>query len=152
MWNDIAGTNLLDSGAPFYDVYETSDGRHVAVGALESQFHARLLTLLGIAPEEMVQWDRDRWPEHRRRLAEIFRTRTRDDWAAVFDGEDACVSAVLGLTEGPDHPQVRARQGFTKVGGRLRPSPAPRFDRTPAQARGDAPDAEALLRDWGVPT
>jgi alpha-methylacyl-CoA racemase len=150
MWSDIAGTNLLDSGAPFYDTYETADGRHVAVGALEPQFHARLLELLDIPPHEMAQWDRDRWPEHRRRLAEIFRTRTRAEWTERLEGEDACVTAVLGLAEGPEHPQVRARHGFTEIGGRLRPSPAPRFERTPAQVRAHAPDVDDVLRDWGV--
>jgi alpha-methylacyl-CoA racemase len=152
MWSDTAGTNLLDSGAPFYDTYATSDGGHMAVGALEPQFHARLLELLGIPAAEMVQWDRAAWPEHRRRLTAAFASRTRDEWVAVFEGEDACVTAVLGLAEGPDHPHNRARDGFTDVDGRLRPSPAPRFDRTPARVATGTPDPDALLTRWGVAT
>ena len=149
-WSDVPGTNMLDSGAPFYDVYETADGRHLAVGALEPQFHARLLSLLDIPAEEMVQWDREHWPAHRRRLAEVFRTRSRDEWTARLEGEDACVTPVLGLAEGPEHPHMTARGGFTDLGGRLRPSPAPRFARTPARARATASPLRDVLASWGV--
>ncbi len=153
MWSEVAGTNLLDSGAPFYDVYETSDGRHVAVGALEPQFHARLLELLEIPPEEMVQWDREHWPEHRARLTDRFRTRTRDQWAEHFAHEDACVTPVLGLHEAADHPHAQARRGFVRAPHsetRTRPAPAPRFARTPAELPSELPSTETLLRNWGV--
>jgi alpha-methylacyl-CoA racemase len=149
-WNDVPGTNLLDSGAPFYDVYETADGRYVAVGALEPQFHARLLEVLGISASEMLQWDRERWPAHRQRLAEVFAAQTRDEWTRRFEDEDACVTPVLGLAEGPDHPHMAARHAFTEIGGRLRPSPAPRFSLTPAQAAATAPELDDVLRAWGV--
>jgi alpha-methylacyl-CoA racemase len=153
MWSEVAGTNLLDSGAPFYEVYAASDGRHVAVGALEPQFHARLLQVLEIPAAEMVQWDRERWPEHRARLAETFRTRSRDEWAALFAGEDACVTPVLALHEAAGHPHAQARRAFvTTDGGRERPAPAPRFERTPARAAARAPAAADLLRRWGVTT
>jgi alpha-methylacyl-CoA racemase len=151
MWSDVAGTNLLDSGAPFYEVYETADGRHVAVGALEPQFHARLLERLEIPADEMVQWDRPSWPAHKRRLADTFRARTRDEWARLFAGEDACVTPVLGLHEAHEHPHLRARETFAQVGDRVRPAPAPRFTATPAETREIAPPAEELLRAWGVP-
>jgi alpha-methylacyl-CoA racemase len=150
VWSAVPGTNLLDSGAPFYDVYETADGRHVAVGALEPQFHAQLLARLGIAPEEMVQFDRDRWPEHRRRLTELFRTRTREQWVAHFADADACVTPVLGLDEAAGHPHQQARRGFVAVGGRQRPAPAPRFARTPAEIPAAPPTADELLARWGV--
>jgi alpha-methylacyl-CoA racemase len=152
MWSEVAGTNLLDSGAPFYDVYETSDGRYVAVGALEPQFHARLLQVLGIPAVEMPQWERERWPAHRARLAEAFRARTREEWAELFAGEDACVTPVLGLHEAADHPHARDRRAFVPAGPRReRPAPAPRFDRTPAEVPAAPPSAEELLRAWGVP-
>jgi alpha-methylacyl-CoA racemase len=149
-WSETAGTNALDSGAPFNDTYETSDGRYVAVGALEPQFHARLLELLQIEPGEMSQWDRDHWPEHRARLTAIFATETRDHWARHFEHEDACVTAVLGIAEGPGHPQMQARHSFTEVGGRLRASPAPRFARTPGEVRATAPAIDDILHAWGV--
>ena len=154
MWSEIAGTNLLDSGAPFYDVYETADGRYVAVGALEPQFHRRLLELLGIPADEMSQWDRERWPAHRARLAETFRARTRDEWAELFAGEDACVTPVLGLHEAAEHPHAHARRAFVPApspgDARTRPAPAPRFARTPAELPAASPDADELLRRWGV--
>lgn len=152
MWSAVPGTNLLDSGAPFYEVYETADGGHVAVGALEPQFHARLLELLGIPPEEMVQWDRARWPEHRVRLAATFRTRDRDAWAALFSDEDACVTPVLGLHEAAAHPHARARSAFvpTADATRERPAPAPRFTRTPAAVPAEPPPPAEILRRWGV--
>jgi len=150
MWSEVAGTNLLDSGAPFYEVYTTSDDRHIAVGALEPQFHARLLELLEIPPQEMVQWDRERWPEHRARLAATFRSRTRDQWAKHFEHEDACVTPVLGLHEAADHPHVAARETFVDIGGRVRPAPAPRFSHTPAQADGAPPLAHDIMRSWGI--
>ncbi len=153
MWSEVAGTNLLDSGAPFYEVYETSDGRHMAVGALEPQFHARLVALLGIPPEEMVQWDRERWPEHRARLAETFAGRTRDEWTELFADEDACVTPVLGLHEAAGHPHALARGAFVNAPQsteRTRPAPAPRFAATPAQVGGEPQSPESLLEGWGV--
>jgi alpha-methylacyl-CoA racemase len=152
MWSGIAGTNLLDSGAPFYEVYETSDGRHIAVGALEPQFHARLVQLLGIPPAEMVQWDRERWPDHRARLAETFAGRTRDQWAELFAGEDACVTPVLGLHEAAGHPHARARDAFVQApqgAERIRPAPAPRFQATPA-VPPEPRSPESILESWGV--
>jgi alpha-methylacyl-CoA racemase len=153
MWSEVAGTNLLDSGAPFYEVYETSDGRYIAVGALEPQFHARLLELLEIPPGEMAQWDREHWPEHRARLAETFRTRTREQWTEHFEHEDACVTPVLGLHEAAAHPHAEARRGFVPApqsDTRTRPAPAPRFARTPAMVPTEPPAPETLLRHWGV--
>ncbi|RKQ86295.1 alpha-methylacyl-CoA racemase [Solirubrobacter pauli] len=154
LWNDAPGTNLLDSGAPFYEVYETSDGRHMAVGALEPQFYAELLRLLELDPEAFPQWDQPRWPEYKARFAAVFATRTRDEWAARLEGEEACATPVLGLTEAPAHPHNVARGTFTTVDGRLQPAPAPRFSRTPAVISGPASepgaDTDAVLGDWGI--
>jgi alpha-methylacyl-CoA racemase len=132
-WPFPRGANLLDGGAPFYDTYETSDGGFVAVGALEPPFYAALLDGLGLAEADLPgQLDRDGWPALRARFAEVFATRTRDEWAAVFAGTDACVAPVLSPTEAPAHPHNRARKTFVEVDGLAQPAPAPRFGRTPA--------------------
>ncbi|MCO5971726.1 CaiB/BaiF CoA transferase family protein [Actinoallomurus soli] len=134
LWRDERGTNLLDGGAPFYDTYETADGRYVSVGALEPQFYAALLRGLGLEDEDLpAQLDQERWPELRARFTEVFKQRTRDEWTAIFDGTDACVAPVLGLGEAPAHPHNRARDGFLDIGGLPQPAPAPRFGRTAAE-------------------
>ena len=133
IWNDERGTNLLDSGAPFYDCYETSDGKHMAVGALEPQFFMGLLMGLGIDPGSVpLQFDPSGWPVLRERLAVAFRTRTRDEWEQVFSSMDACVAPVLTMEEAARHPHNAARGTFLEVGGITQPAPAPRFGRTPA--------------------
>ena len=153
-WTDSPGTNFLDSGAHFYEVYATADGGHMAVGALEPQFYAALLEVLEIAPEEAPQWDRARWPELKDRFAEVFRTRTRDEWTAAFDSVDACTTPVQDLATAPAHPHMRARDTFVEVEGVLQPGPAPRFSRTPgAIARPPAEpgaDTDSALGAWGV--
>lgn len=153
-WKDARESNLLDGAAPFYTTYRTADGRHVAVGALEPQFFAELLEGLGLAPEDTgPQNDRDGWPEMRRRFAEVFAGRTRDDWVMHFDGTDACVAPVLSLTEAPRHPHNRARNTFVEVGGVVQPAPAPRFGSTPAGAPempgGPGEDTDVVLTRLG---
>ncbi len=130
MWTDTPGTNLLDSGAHFYEVYECSDGGFIAVGALEPQFYSKLLELMELDPDEFPQMDQARWPELKERFAEVFRTKTRDEWAAVLEPAEACATPVLGLGEAPEHPHNVARGSFVEVGGKLQPGPAPRFSRT----------------------
>jgi alpha-methylacyl-CoA racemase len=147
IWNGRPGANVLDSGAHFYDVYETADGGHVAVGALEPQFYAALLERLAVDPSEMPQWDRSRWPEFKQRLAEIFRGRSRDEWAEIFEHADACTTPVLGFDDAPAHPHNLARGTFVEIDGVLQPGPAPRFSRTTPEIR--APEADAALRGWG---
>ena len=149
-WSDEAGTNLLDSGAHFYEVYTTSDGGHVAVGALEPQFYARLLELLELSADEVPQWDAARWPELKERFAEIFAARTRTEWAQLLEGEEACATAVLGLAEAQDHPHMQARRSFTEIGGVVQPAAAPRFSRTPGAARATGGEAGDVLLDWGI--
>jgi alpha-methylacyl-CoA racemase len=153
-WQDRRAANLLDGAAPFYGTYACADGRHVAVGAIEPQFHAQLLAGLGIdADEHGRQLDVARWPEQRARIAAAFAARTRDEWAAAFAGTDACVTPVLGLTEAPHHPHLAARGTFADRGGHPEPAPAPRFSRTPGAVRGEprAPgqDTRTALAAWG---
>jgi alpha-methylacyl-CoA racemase len=154
LWRWERGTNLLDGGAPFYDTYACADGRHVAVGALEPQFYAAFVEGLGLTGAlPGGQYDLAHWPEHRRRFAEAFATRTRDEWADVFAGTDACVTPVLGLREAPVHPHLAARGTFVEQDGASLPGPAPRFSRTPGAVRGPArrpgADTTAVLTDWG---
>jgi alpha-methylacyl-CoA racemase len=154
-WDDRArGANLLDGGAPFYDTYATSDGRHVALGALEPKFFAELAQRIGL-PERFVkrQYDRRLWPEMRAAIAAILATRTRDEWGALLEGSDACLAPVLSLTEAPRHPHAQARAAFADVGGVTQPAPAPRFSRSVATAPKAAPVAgahsEAVLLEAG---
>lgn len=142
LWSDQRGTNLLDTGAPFYDCYETADGQFMAVGALEPQFFMGLLGGLGLDPAGLpMQYDPSGWPVLRERLAEGFRTRTRDEWTEVFSAIDACVAPVLTMEEALRHPHNVRRGTFVEVGGIPQPAPAPRFSRTPAAA--PAPPAAA---------
>ena len=154
MWSAPRGANLLDGGAPFYGVYECADGRFVAVGALEPQFHALLLEGLGLGPEEFSpQLDPAAWPERRARIAAAFAEKPREHWAAVFEGSDACVTPVLSLEEAAQHPHNRARETFVEVDGLVQPAPAPRFSATAGRIRGPAPaigaDNAAALESWG---
>jgi alpha-methylacyl-CoA racemase len=154
LWQDERAANLLDTGAPFYDTYACKDGGHVAVGAIEPQFYAQLLEGLGLAGELTGgQHDRDRWPENRRRIAEVIATRTRDEWADVFAETDACVTPVLGLHEAYAHPHMASRGTFVEHGGRMQPGPAPRFSRTPATVRSrprlPGEDTRTALAAWG---
>jgi alpha-methylacyl-CoA racemase len=155
LWNETPGTNFLDSGAHFYEVYACADGGFVAVGALEPQFYAELLRLLDLPPDELPQWERARWPEFKERIAAVFRTRTRDEWAAVFESAEACTTPVYGLFEAPEHPHNRARGTFVEIDGVVQPAPAPRFSRTPAVvARGPSAageDTREALAAWGIP-
>ena len=153
MWNDRPGTNLLDSGAHFYEVYECSDGGFIAVGALEPQFYAKLLELMELDPAEFPQMDQARWPELKARFAEVFATKTRDEWAAILEPAEACATPVLGMAEAPGHPHNAARCSFAEIGGKLQPGPAPQFSRTPSSVPEPPPepgaDTEAALAAWG---
>ncbi|MFE0704071.1 CaiB/BaiF CoA transferase family protein [Streptomyces sp. NPDC058872] len=155
-WQDRRGVNLLDGGCPFYGVYETSDGGHMAVGALEERFYAEFVRLLGVADVVPPRHDLARWSELRGAVADRFRSRTREEWAAVFDGSDACVAPVLSLREAPSHPHLAARATFVEQGGTAQPAPAPRFSVTPGTLRrGPAlpgADTAGVAHDWAVPT
>lgn len=152
-WQQQRGSNLLDGGAHFYDTYQCRDGKWISVGAIEPQFYALLLAKTGIGdPDFDAQWDRERWPRLKDKLARVIAGRTRDEWCALFDGTDACVAPVLDMDEAPLHPHNRSRATFTEVGGVVQPAAAPRFSRTPPAAPRPpqtASDPDVLL-DWGL--
>ncbi|AXE90099.1 CaiB/BaiF CoA-transferase family protein [Streptomyces sp. Go-475] len=154
-WQDRRGANLLDGGCPYYGTYETADGRYMAVGALEPQFYAEFLALLGVEDQAGARKDVTRWDHLREEVAARFKTRTRDEWTAVFDGSDACVAPVLSLREAPHHPHLAARGTFTDHGGLTQPAPAPRFSATPTSVRSGparpGADTADVARDWDVP-
>lgn len=153
-WVDQRGSNLLDGGLPWYRTYQTADDRWMAVGALEPQFYATFIELLGVSAEDGDRRQRSRWPQLRELFAQKFVERTQAQWTQVFDGSDACVAPVLSLSEASTHPHTVERGGFVQVGDSLQPAPAPRFSRTPNQvpAPPAAPGAQtlALLREFGV--
>ncbi|MFJ6169168.1 CaiB/BaiF CoA transferase family protein [Micromonospora orduensis] len=154
-WQPERGRNLLDGGAPFYDVYATADGGHMAVGALEPQFYAELLRLLGLADADLpAQHDVAGWPVLRERFAKVFAEGTRDEWTKLFDGTDACVAPVLSLAEAQCHPHLVARATFEEHSDVRQPAVAPRLSRTPGAIGGSPPvpgaDTEAVLTDWGL--
>lgn len=153
-WKDERGANRLDSGTPWYDTYETSDGKWVSVGANELRFYQVLLERMGLADVGLPDRDDwERWPLIKARLTKTFREKTRDEWCSVMDGCDACFAPVLSLTEVPDHPHIKARGTFVEIDGIRQPGPAPRFSRTrPEIVRGAAATGEHVdvaLADWG---
>jgi alpha-methylacyl-CoA racemase len=151
-WSDVPGTNMLDTGAPYYDVYETSDGGHVAVGCIEPQFYAQFLAGLGLDGEDLPgQNDRAGWPVLRARFTEVLGGRTRDAWTAVFQDTDACVTPVLDWNEAAAHPHNVARGTYVTPDGTVQPEAAPRLARTPSRAAG-APGTLTtdLLAEWGL--
>ncbi|MBY8856905.1 CoA transferase [Nocardia sp. CA2R105] len=153
-WRDERGVNRLDSGAPWYNTYRTSDGQWLAIGSNEARFWRNTLRILELDEAEMPdQHDRSRWPEMHDRLAEVIATRTRDEWCALAEGRDVCFAPVLSLGEAPQHPHLRARETFIEVEGVVQPAPAPRFSRTPgAVQRPPARPGEhtdEVLGDWG---
>jgi alpha-methylacyl-CoA racemase len=154
MWQDERGTNLLDTGAHFYDVYETADRRYVSVGSIEPQFYAELLRLSGLENEELPgQMDRSQWPALKERVAAMFRTKTRDEWCALMEGTDVCFAPVLSMAEAPTHPHNRQRETFVEVAGIPQPAPAPRFGRTPGAIGRPPPHfgqhTDDILAEWG---
>ena len=157
MWRDERGTNMLDTGAPYYDTYETSDGKYMAVGSIEPQFYAELLAKLELDPAALPdQNDVARWPELRDIFTTSFKSQTRDHWTKVFTGSDACVSPVLSFAEVETEPHIAERDTFFRFspddGDNLEPMPAPRFSRSvpsvPTPPRVPGSDTESVLRDW----
>ncbi len=157
VWQDERGTNLLDTGAHFYEVYETADGGYLGVGAIEPQFYAELVERMGLGDEELPgQMDRGAWPAMKERFAAVFASRTRAEWEAIFDGSDACVAPVLSFDEARSHPHNVERGTFTEVAGVVQPAPAPRFGGTPGAIRRPPPNpgqyGDEALGDWGLDT
>lgn len=154
-WEQERGQNLLDGGAPYYRTYETSDEKYISVGPLEPQFFSRLVELAGLPElDDEARQDRNNWPEMHRAFAQIFKTRTRDQWTEILEGTDACFAPVLDWKEAPDHQHLRERGTFVDVKGVTQASPAPRFSRTPANLP-EAPtapgsDTEHVLKEIGL--
>ena len=150
-WSEARGDNILDTGAPWYDVYETKDGKYVSIGSIETRFYEELLQKLGVP--DLGQHDRKRWPEMRERFATVFKSKTRDEWCKVFDGSDACFAPVLSWSEARRDAHNVARKAYVEVAGVEQPAPAPRFSRTPAGVRRSPPErsegGRAALADWG---
>ncbi|MBK7262121.1 MAG: CoA transferase [Rubrivivax sp.] len=139
-WGEPRGANLLDGGAPFYDTYETADGRWVSLGALEPKFFAEFSRLAGLDPRfQTCQYDRSEWPALRSEIGALFKSRTRDAWCALLEGSDACFAPVLDFDEAPRHAHARSRNAFVSIDGVAQPAPAPRFDRSLADAPRRAP-------------
>jgi len=155
-WEDRRGANALDTGAPFYEVYETADGGYMAVGAIEPQFYAELVSGLGFLASDLpAQMDRSHWGEVKTRFAEVFATKTRAEWTAIFADVDACVTPVLSPAEAPVHEHVVHRQTYVELDGIVQPAPVPRFGRTPGTAvKGDyvvGDAADRVLGEWDIP-
>ena len=149
------GTNLLDTGAHFYDVYECSDGAYISIGSIEPQFYSELLRLTGLTDdgEFVKQMDKNNWPHLKERIAEVFKSKTRDEWCALMEHTDVCFAPVLTMSEAAEHPHNRERETFVEFAGVVQPAPAPRFSRTvplitlpPARVGEHTRD---VLSDWG---
>jgi alpha-methylacyl-CoA racemase len=158
MWCGGRGENLLDTGAPFYEVYETRDHKYVSIGALEPAFYRTLLEKTGLAHDDRfsAQRDRTKWPAMRTALVSLFAEKTQAEWQVLLEGTDACFAPVLSPSDAPLHAHNRARRTFTESAGKVVPAPAPRFSRTPSQIQRPAPNPGAhtdeALRDWGLCT
>lgn len=155
IWADERGTNMLDTGAHFYDTYETSDGKYVSIGSIEPQFYAELLRLTGVDPESLPkQMDKSQWAANKERFAEVFKTKTRDEWCELMEHTDVCFAPVLSMDEAPEHPHIAERETFTTVAGLVQPAPVPRFSRTPGSIERPPPHAgqhtDEALEAWGV--
>jgi len=154
-FKEVRAANLLDGGAPYYDIYETADGRHMSVGALEPQFYEVFVDLLGIRAEAPDRYDLEQAEELRALIARRFKERTQSEWSALFDGTDACVAPILPMSEAVDHPHLKDRGTFVDKDGLVQPAPAPRFSRTeatlglPPAPRPGAHTREALAA-WGI--
>lgn len=149
------GSNMLDSGAHYYDVYETRDEKYISIGSIEPQFYALLLEKAGLAPEEFkAQNDWSKWPAYKEKMIALFKTKTRDEWCAIMEGTDICFAPVLDFIEAQEHPHNVARGTYIELDGIKQPAPAPRFSRTPSeiqfgsQAAGES--TELVLKEWGL--
>lgn len=153
-FTDQRGTNLLDGGAHFYDTYETKGGEYICIGSIEPQFYALLVEKAGLDPETFApQMDRGQWGDLKAKLAEVFLTKTRDEWCEIMEGTDVCFAPVLSIFEAPEHAHNKARGTFVEIDGLTQPAPSPRFSRTVPEIRGGsrAPgaDSEEVLRSFG---
>ena len=153
-WSEERGTNMLDTGAHFYEVYETKDGKYVSIGSIEPQFYAELVEKTGLAGEDLPgQMDRSQWPAMKERLREIFAQKTRDEWCEIMEGSDVCFAPVLSMSEAPRHPHIRARGTFVERDDTFQAAPAPRFSRSTCEIQGPPPRAgqhtDEVLSEYG---
>lgn len=153
-WNDQRGNNFIDSGAPWYDSYETSDGAFISIGSIEARFYRNLLQRMGLSEESLpAQHDKTGWPELRRRFTEVFRQKSRDEWVSIMDGHEVCFAPVLNLSEAAEHPHMKTRGTHVTIDGLLQPAPAPRFSRSvpdiPTPLPRPGSDTDTALADWG---
>jgi alpha-methylacyl-CoA racemase len=154
VWNDNRGDNILDTGAHYYNVYETRDGKYISIGSIEGKFYAELMRLTGLESEKLPrQNDRAQWPALHERLEAVFKTKTRDEWCAIMEGSEVCFAPVLNMLEAPNHPHNRHRGTFVDVDGVVQPAPAPRFSRTPSKIQRPparpGEHTEEALKEWG---
>ena len=154
LWLEEPGVNLLDTGAAYYDTYETADGKYISLGAIETQFFGEFLERVGLDPAEFPnQNDRAGWPAMRERFAKLFLSKTRDEWCELLEGTDVCFAPVLPMSEAKEHPHIKARKTIVEEHGSPQPAPAPRFSRTPGEIQGPSrlggDDTDATLADWG---
>ena len=155
LWEDRRGVNILDSGAHFYEVYETADGKYVSIGSIEPRFYAELLAKTGLTGDSEFarQMDQTMWPRLKQRLTEVFRQKTRDEWCDIMEGSDLCFAPVMSLAEAPEHHHLKARETFVTRDGVNQPAPAPRFSRTPPEIQASPPTpgehSREALTDWG---
>jgi alpha-methylacyl-CoA racemase len=153
-WSEERGANILDTGAPWYNVYETKDGKYVSIGAIEERFYKELLLKLQLNEKDWPQHDRSKWPPMKSFLDRTFKAKTRDEWVKIFEGSDACFAPVLSWSEAPRHPHNRARSAYISVKRVEQPAPAPRFSRTPAEVMHPPPErgegGGKALADWGL--
>jgi alpha-methylacyl-CoA racemase len=153
-WDDELGVNVLDTGAPFYDTYETADGKFISVGSLEPQFYAELVEKLGLAGEDLpAQMDRSGWDALREKFSDLFKSKTREEWCTILEQTDTCFAPVLTMSEASEHPHIKARDTVVEHEGVLQPAPAPRFSRTPGaisrRAAQPGQHTDEALGDWG---
>lgn len=151
LWSEQRGNNVLDSGAPYYDVYECADGKWISIGPLEARFYAQLLQKIGINAEDLgAQNDKAKWAHNKQVISQAFRARDRDDWCALLEGTDVCFAPVLTFREAPDHAHLQARGTFVEVDGVVQPAPALRFSHTPSEMPKppSLPDMRAALAGW----
>jgi alpha-methylacyl-CoA racemase len=155
VWNDERGTNLLDTGSHFYDVYECSDGLYISIGSIEPQFYSELMRLTGLTDDSefQKQMEREEWPNLKERITEVFKSKSRDEWCAIMEGTDVCFAPVLTLEEAPKHPHNVERNVFTEIEGVTQPSPSPRFSRTTPSIQGPpahaGEDTNSILESLG---
>lgn len=155
LWSTEHGSNMLDSGSHYYDVYETSDQKYISIGSIEPQFYALLIEKTGLDPNEFsAQHNPMKWPEYKTQLIALFKTKTRDEWCEIMEGTDICFAPVLDFIEAQEHPHNVARNTYIKLDGIVQPAPAPRFSRTVSEvkfgSREKGADSEEILKDWGV--